>query len=160
MCPMYFHLLILNAIYVTFITKGCPVSAFLHLLVPDILFTSPHPSHSCQPDDREDLHPNCTVAEEAQYRALCAELIMSDRFKPCHTLAPEPFLDNCVYDMCEYNGMQRTLCDNVEAYAQACQSLGTTVSWRNETFCREFGGVDQEHTHCKNQFGKEQGISN
>ncbi|KAJ8338240.1 hypothetical protein SKAU_G00372060 [Synaphobranchus kaupii] len=88
----------------------------------------------CQPDDREDLHPNCTAAEET--RALCDELIMSDRFRPCHAaVAPEPFRDNCVYDMCEYNGMQGTLCDNVEAYAQACQSLGTTISWRNQTFC-------------------------
>ncbi|KAG5852102.1 hypothetical protein ANANG_G00058860 [Anguilla anguilla] len=90
----------------------------------------------CQPDDREELHPNCTAAEESQYKALCAKLIMSDRFQPCHSaLAPEPFLDNCVYDMCEYNGMQGTLCDNVEAYAQACQSLGITISWRNQTFC-------------------------
>ncbi|KAJ8416809.1 hypothetical protein AAFF_G00326870 [Aldrovandia affinis] len=90
----------------------------------------------CQPDDREDLNPNCTAAEKSQYNALCSELIMSDRFQPCHTLlAPQPFLDNCVYDMCEYDGMPGTLCDNVEAYAQACQSLGITISWRNQTFC-------------------------
>lgn len=39
--------------------------------------------------------------------------------------------------MCEYDGMQTTLCDNVEAYAQACQSSGVTISWRNTTFCRK-----------------------
>ncbi|KAJ8282006.1 hypothetical protein COCON_G00045250 [Conger conger] len=90
----------------------------------------------CQPDDREDLHPNCTAEEELQYKDQCAELIQSAAFQLCHgPLAPGPFLDNCVYDMCEYNGMQGMLCDNVEAYAQACQSLGTTVSWRNATFC-------------------------
>uniref|UniRef100_UPI003AAC3F13 zonadhesin, like n=1 Tax=Centroberyx gerrardi TaxID=166262 RepID=UPI003AAC3F13 len=90
----------------------------------------------CQPDTRPDVHPNCTAAEEKLYEAQCAEVILSDRFKPCHSLVPpEAFLGNCVYDMCEYNGMQATLCDNVEAYAQTCQSAGVTVSWRNNTFC-------------------------
>ncbi|KAM7377718.1 hypothetical protein PAMA_014158 [Pampus argenteus] len=90
----------------------------------------------CQPDTRPDIHPNCTAYEEKLYEAQCAEVILSDRFKPCHSLVPpEAFLGNCVYDMCEYDGMQATLCDNVEAYAQACQSAGVTISWRNNTFC-------------------------
>uniref|UniRef100_A0A668A5K6 Zonadhesin, like n=1 Tax=Myripristis murdjan TaxID=586833 RepID=A0A668A5K6_9TELE len=67
---------------------------------------------------------------------LCLCVILSDRFKPCHSVVPpEAFLGNCIYDMCEYDGMQATLCDNVEAYAQACQSAGVTISWRNSTFC-------------------------
>uniref|UniRef100_A0A3P9N5B4 VWFD domain-containing protein n=1 Tax=Poecilia reticulata TaxID=8081 RepID=A0A3P9N5B4_POERE len=74
--------------------------------------------------------------EENLYTAQCAEVIMSDRFKPCHSLVPpEAFLGNCIYDMCEYDGMQATLCDNVEAFAQACHSAGVTISWRNNTFC-------------------------
>ncbi|XP_070785976.1 zonadhesin, like [Enoplosus armatus] len=90
----------------------------------------------CQPDTRPDVHPNCTAEEEKLYEAQCAQVILSDRFKPCHSLVPpEAFLGNCIYDMCEYDGMQATLCDNVEAYAQACQSAGVTVSWRNNTFC-------------------------
>ncbi|PWA14817.1 hypothetical protein CCH79_00014482 [Gambusia affinis] len=90
----------------------------------------------CQPDTRPDIHPNCTTEEEDLYSSQCAAVIMSDRFKPCHALVPpEVFLDNCIYDMCEYDGMQTTLCDNVEAYAQACQSAGVTISWRNNTFC-------------------------
>uniref|UniRef100_A0A3B4UYF2 Zonadhesin, like n=1 Tax=Seriola dumerili TaxID=41447 RepID=A0A3B4UYF2_SERDU len=90
----------------------------------------------CQPDTRPDIHPNCTAEEEKLFEAQCAEVILSDRFKPCHSLVPpEAFLGNCVYDMCEYDGMQATLCDNTEAYAQACQSAGVTISWRNNTFC-------------------------
>ncbi|XP_073330761.1 zonadhesin, like [Pagrus major] len=90
----------------------------------------------CQPDTRPDIHPDCTTEEEKLYEAQCAEIILSDRFKPCHSLLPpEAFLGNCIYDMCEYDGMQATLCDNVEAYAQACQSAGVTISWRNNTFC-------------------------
>ncbi|XP_014902117.1 zonadhesin, like [Poecilia latipinna] len=90
----------------------------------------------CQPDTRPDIYPSCTTEEENLFTAQCAEVIMSDRFKPCHSLVPpEAFLGNCIYDMCEYDGMQSTLCDNVEAYAQACHSAGVTISWRNNTFC-------------------------
>uniref|UniRef100_H3CDL3 Zonadhesin, like n=1 Tax=Tetraodon nigroviridis TaxID=99883 RepID=H3CDL3_TETNG len=91
---------------------------------------------SCQPDTRPDIHPNCTAEEEKVYESQCAQVIMSDRFKPCHAVvSPDAFLGNCVYDMCEYDGMQSTLCDNIEAYAQACKSAGITISWRNSTFC-------------------------
>ncbi|XP_045921251.1 zonadhesin, like [Micropterus dolomieu] len=90
----------------------------------------------CQPDTRPDVRPNCTAEEEKTYEAQCAEVILSDRFKPCHSLVPpNAFLGNCIYDMCEYDGMKATLCDNVEAYAQACQSAGVTISWRNNSFC-------------------------
>lgn len=63
---------------------------------------------------------------------------MSDRFKPCHdVVSPDAFLGSCIYDMCEYDGMQSTLCDNIDAYAQACKSAGVSISWRNSTFCCE-----------------------
>ncbi|KAJ8007728.1 hypothetical protein DPEC_G00097200 [Dallia pectoralis] len=90
----------------------------------------------CLPDTRPDVHPDCTAEEEKQFESLCSSLILGDKFKPCHSvLNPEAFLGNCVYDMCEYDGMQATLCDNVDAYAQACQSAGVTIKWRNNTFC-------------------------
>uniref|UniRef100_A0A672PR82 Zonadhesin, like n=1 Tax=Sinocyclocheilus grahami TaxID=75366 RepID=A0A672PR82_SINGR len=80
--------------------------------------------------------PNCAENEEEIYKSHCAASILSDFFKPCHSfIPPESFLGNCVYDMCEYDGMQSTLCDNIEAYAQACHSAGVTISWRNSTFC-------------------------
>lgn len=93
----------------------------------------------CQPDPRPDDKPNCDENEEEIYKSQCAASILSDLFKPCHSLIPpESFLGNCVYDMCEYDGMQSTLCDNIDAYAQACHSAGVTISWRNTTFCRKW----------------------
>ncbi|XP_077357683.1 IgGFc-binding protein-like isoform X3 [Festucalex cinctus] len=90
----------------------------------------------CQPDKRPDVHPNCTAEEEAAFESQCAGVLLSDNFRACHALVPpKAFTGNCVYDMCEYDGMQGTLCDNVEAYAQACSSAGVTISWRNQTFC-------------------------
>ncbi|KAM4564936.1 zonadhesin, like [Fundulus diaphanus] len=103
----------------------------------------------CQPDTRPDIHPNCTAEEEKRYEAQCAELILSDRFKPCHSLVPpEAFLGNCIYDMCEYDGMQSTLCDNVEAYAQACHSAGVTISWRSNTFCPLACPTNSHYSDC------------
>lgn len=93
----------------------------------------------CKPDERPDDKPNCDKNEEEIYKSQCAASILSDLFKPCHSLIPpESFLGNCVYDMCEYDGMQSTLCDNIDAYAQACHSAGVTISWRNTTFCRKW----------------------
>uniref|UniRef100_A0A8C1G4Y5 Zonadhesin, like n=1 Tax=Cyprinus carpio TaxID=7962 RepID=A0A8C1G4Y5_CYPCA len=90
----------------------------------------------CKPDERPDDKPNCDKNEEEIYKSQCAASILSDLFKPCHSLIPpESFLGNCIYDMCEYDGMQSTLCDNIEAYAQACHSAGVMISWRNSTFC-------------------------
>ncbi|XDV18482.1 hypothetical protein PO909_024166, partial [Leuciscus waleckii] len=90
----------------------------------------------CKPDPRPEDKPNCEENEEEIFQSQCAASILSDLFKPCHSLIPpEAFLGNCVYDMCEYDGMQSTLCDNIEAYAQACYSAGITISWRNSTFC-------------------------
>lgn len=103
----------------------------------------------CQPDLRPDIHPNCTAEEELQYDAQCSGVLQSDLFKPCHSLVPpEAFVGNCVYDMCEYDGMQLTLCDNVEAYAQACQSAGVTIKWRNSTFCPKPCPPNSHYSDC------------
>lgn len=116
--------------------KNCRVLlVFILLLYSTIPRSS---THSCQPDPRPEDIPNCDENEEEIYKSQCAASILSDLFKPCHSLIPpEAFLGNCVYDMCEYDGMQSTLCDNIEAYAQACYSAGITISWRNSTFCRK-----------------------
>ncbi len=111
------------------------------LLVFILLLCSSMPRfsiHRCKPDERPNDKPNCNENEEEIYKSQCAASILSDLFKPCHSLIPpESFLGNCIYDMCEYDGMQSTLCDNIDAYAQACHSAGVTISWRNSTFCRK-----------------------
>lgn len=118
----------------------CKVTQKWHCNIPEpdeTIHSNILPS-SCQPDTRPDVHPKCTAEDEKVYEAQCAEVILSDRFKPCHSVvSAKAFLRNCIYDMCEYDGMQATLCGNVEAYAQACQSAGVTISWRNNTFCRK-----------------------
>ncbi|KAM6453264.1 zonadhesin [Liasis olivaceus] len=90
----------------------------------------------CQSDDRLDLHPNCSRQELERLHVLCLE-IMEPKYQSCHSVIdPKLFFQNCLYDMCEYQGMTSVLCDNIQAYVEACKSQGVTnISWRNSTFC-------------------------
>jgi len=43
-----------------------------------------------------------------------------------------------VFDMCRYQGLQQALCDQLQAYTDACLSAGAPVhQWREPDFCRE-----------------------
>ncbi|XP_044792351.1 zonadhesin [Bubalus bubalis] len=61
-------------------------------------------------------------------------------FAVCHqTVAPEPFLEHCVSDLCaardpkEQEGLR---CQVLSGYASICQEAGTTpASWRDHTHC-------------------------
>lgn len=64
-------------------------------------------------------------------------LIYVGIFKDCHAkIAPENFLENCVYDVC-HTGETVSLCNGLQAYAESCSNAGICREWRNQTFCRE-----------------------
>uniref|UniRef100_UPI0009B30AFF zonadhesin-like n=1 Tax=Monopterus albus TaxID=43700 RepID=UPI0009B30AFF len=58
-------------------------------------------------------------------------------FRECISVVnPTPFFQSCVYDMCQFNGQQHVLCDQLQAYTDACQSAGAKVHpWRTPDFC-------------------------
>uniref|UniRef100_A0A672JWE9 VWFD domain-containing protein n=1 Tax=Sinocyclocheilus grahami TaxID=75366 RepID=A0A672JWE9_SINGR len=58
-------------------------------------------------------------------------------FRDCQTvLNPAPFFEDCVYDVCLYNGRRDILCQAITAYVSACQAIGRTISpWRTAEFC-------------------------
>lgn len=62
-------------------------------------------------------------------------------YSNCHKVVdPAPFLKNCIFDACQYRGLQRSICDAIQTYVSACQNKGITIkSWRRRNFCREFG---------------------
>lgn len=107
--------------------------------MPPTQWLVPLSPSSCQPDHREDLEPRCSSQEKERIHALCLE-ILQPKYQACHSIIdPEPFVRNCLYDMCEYQGMASVLCDNVQSYVEACKSQGVAgISWRNSTFCRKF----------------------
>ncbi|KAF1397985.1 Zonadhesin, partial [Spheniscus mendiculus] len=89
----------------------------------------------CLSDLREDDVPPCTAENKPVIESQC-NVLKSDKFKACHNLVkPEDFIQICIYDMCQYDGMKSTLCDIVQVYVDNCRNHGITIKWRNSTFC-------------------------
>ncbi|XP_061227383.1 LOW QUALITY PROTEIN: IgGFc-binding protein-like [Neopsephotus bourkii] len=89
----------------------------------------------CLPDLREDDVPPCISESKPVIESQC-NVLKSDNFKACHDLVkPEDFIQICIYDMCQYDGMKSALCDIVQAYVDTCRNHGITIKWRNSTFC-------------------------
>ncbi|XP_067828047.1 zonadhesin-like [Heptranchias perlo] len=102
----------------------------------------------CQSDDREDLNPLCTPEEKAVMQARCEELL-SAKYQQCHSVVkPASFIENCVYDLCMYDGMVSTLCDNIQSYVEACRSEKVDIKWRNSTFCPLSCQENSHSTEC------------
>lgn len=84
----------------------------------------------------------CSDSQTKEYQAQKYCGIIADKagpFKDCHKhVDPAPYLEDCVYDACQYHGHHGTICDAVGIYVSACQSRGITIhSWRRAHFCRE-----------------------
>ncbi|XP_039180790.1 zonadhesin [Crotalus tigris] len=103
----------------------------------------------CQPDNRPDSESSCSRQELERLGALCME-IMAPKYQACHSLIdPKLFFQNCLYDMCQYQGMASVLCDNIQAYVEACRSHGVAgISWRNSTFCPLPCPPDSHFSEC------------
>ncbi|XP_035683317.1 zonadhesin-like isoform X1 [Branchiostoma floridae] len=67
--------------------------------------------------------------------------LIMDHYGPfgvCHDLGvdPQDFFDDCVFDMCARDGDIVGLCENLEAYADACEEAGAIgFTWRSATLC-------------------------
>lgn len=93
-------------------------------------------------DGCQSTCPSCTTGQAQHYKddRLCGMLTqLNGSFAACHnTLAPQSFLEECVYDLCVANGDRSSLCRSLSAYAQACQELGVSIKdWRSQASCRE-----------------------
>lgn len=95
----------------------------------------------CQ-DGCENDCPSCTEDQAQHYASgnLCGMLTKPDGlFAACHEhLDPQPFLKECVYDLCMAHGDRFSLCRGLSAYAQACLEHNISVKdWRSPANCRE-----------------------
>ncbi|XP_062968659.1 IgGFc-binding protein [Cynocephalus volans] len=84
--------------------------------------------------------PSCTPGQAQHYEGngLCGMLTRLDGpFTVCHdTLDPQPFQEECVYDLCVTSGERLSLCRALSTYAQACVELGISVGdWRSPANC-------------------------
>uniref|UniRef100_A0AAY4AS27 VWFD domain-containing protein n=1 Tax=Denticeps clupeoides TaxID=299321 RepID=A0AAY4AS27_9TELE len=84
--------------------------------------------------------PSCDVTDKRQYESgdFCGLLRdASGPFRECLAkVDPAGYFDNCVYDVCLYQGRKDVLCQALTSYASACQAVGVKIyPWRTEQFC-------------------------
>lgn len=89
------------------------------------------------------LCPTCPQAKATLYGSSDSCGIITDPkgpFKACHgEIDPEPYLSHCVFDVCVTEGNKDTKCNNIMAYALACQGAGVQIQpWRSNASCRKF----------------------
>lgn len=88
--------------------------------------------------------PDCDVNQKLQYEKQDFCGIVRDPkgpFRDCHAqVDPSGYFEDCVYDVCLYNGRKDVLCQAITAYTSACQAVGAKVyDWRTSQFCgKEF----------------------
>ncbi|KAI4817690.1 hypothetical protein KUCAC02_011073 [Chaenocephalus aceratus] len=84
--------------------------------------------------------PGCNSTQKDTYNSNSYCGLISDPagpFRDCQAkVDPAGFLNDCVYDVCLYQGGQNMQCKTLTAYTAACQLQGATVySWRSAEFC-------------------------
>uniref|UniRef100_A0A3Q3INL2 VWFD domain-containing protein n=1 Tax=Monopterus albus TaxID=43700 RepID=A0A3Q3INL2_MONAL len=100
--------------------------------------------------------PWCQVCSDSQKKVYEAQTycgIIADKagpFRDCHRIVdPTPYLEDCMYDACQYHGHQGSICDAVKTYVSACQSQGITIySWRTDSFCPMVCAANSHYTLC------------
>lgn len=94
----------------------------------------------CVSGDCKGQCPSCDITEKRKFETegFCGKITdPKGPFRDCHAkVDPAAYFEDCVYDVCLYNGRKDVLCLAITAYMSACQSAGAKVySWRNSQFC-------------------------
>lgn len=87
--------------------------------------------------------PKCDSAHKAEFsKPTYCGIVTAPKgpFAACHSkLDPQPYFDDCVFDVCASNGEGKVLCNSVAAYAYNCHRAGVDVkNWRTPSFCRKY----------------------
>ncbi|XP_077978992.1 SCO-spondin-like [Glandiceps talaboti] len=97
------------------------------------------PDQEC-PDVNERLHPCDLHLDRHQLAVTRCQVIREEPFQQCiNKLNPDPYFDNCYYDVCRLGendiALEDTLCQSLTHYARECASLGLVMEWRSPKFC-------------------------
>lgn len=84
--------------------------------------------------------PGCNATQRATYNSNSFCGLISNPagpFRDCHAkVDPAGYLNDCLYDVCLYQGRANMQCKTLTAYTAACQLKGATVyPWRSAQFC-------------------------
>uniref|UniRef100_A0A673JYW8 VWFD domain-containing protein n=1 Tax=Sinocyclocheilus rhinocerous TaxID=307959 RepID=A0A673JYW8_9TELE len=109
--------------------------------IPDCVHGCTESCQDCDPTRR-------SVYETSDFCGLLRD--PQGPFKDCQTvLNPAQVFEDCVYDVCLYNGRRDLLCQAITAYVYVCQAMGRTISpWRTAEFCGVQCTVHSHYEPC------------
>lgn len=83
------------------------------------------------------LHPCMTNKSQVQRALNVCAMLKSNIFKEC-SVDPQPYYDNCMYDMCACQGDRAAcICPIFAAYGNECERQSMPVQWRTRfSVCR------------------------
>uniref|UniRef100_A0A4W3JFQ8 VWFD domain-containing protein n=1 Tax=Callorhinchus milii TaxID=7868 RepID=A0A4W3JFQ8_CALMI len=108
------------------------------------------------PNCKDPVDPeSCPPDEENLYQSDSFCGLMTNQqgpFVKCHSVInPQGLFESCVVELCLLEGSQAALCNALEVYADACQSVGVTIPpWRNSTFCPIQCPTNSHYNVCAN----------
>ncbi|XP_056457899.1 IgGFc-binding protein [Gadus chalcogrammus] len=84
--------------------------------------------------------PNCDITQKRRYETGTFCGILTDPkgpFRDCHSkVNPADYFEDCVFDVCSFEGRKKVLCEAIASYSSACQAGGAKVyRWRTSQFC-------------------------
>ncbi|NXG14222.1 FCGBP protein, partial [Grallaria varia] len=95
----------------------------------------------------------CGEAERRAYRGdkHCGILVKKrGPLATCHeVIDPTPYLEDCLFDTCLFEGHRDAVCHAVGAYVSACQSRGVALGpWRTHAFCSPVCPPNEHYELC------------
>uniref|UniRef100_T1JAC2 Hemocytin n=1 Tax=Strigamia maritima TaxID=126957 RepID=T1JAC2_STRMM len=87
------------------------------------------------PAEALEMEP-CSIDPDLHEQAkMICDVIKSPTFEACHDeVDPEPYIANCIYDMCtcKKSPADDCLCSSIADYATICAKKGTVIEWRSK----------------------------
>ncbi|KAM6967545.1 IgGFc-binding protein-like [Aplochiton taeniatus] len=107
----------------------------------------------CSSDCPGGKCPKCSPALELSYKGRQYCGLMADKagpFRQCHVkVSPDTFVEDCVFDLCAYDGHSSALCNSLTTYATACQNADAVVDqWRFAQLCSPTCPANSHYEVC------------
>ncbi|XP_053255665.1 IgGFc-binding protein-like [Podarcis raffonei] len=105
----------------------------------------------------DDCHGECKscspeMVKKYEGKPFCGWLSKGEDgpFSKCHAVIdPNPFLENCVYDLCMNDGLKELLCEALNNYAVACREKQVAVlDWRTPIGCSKSCPENSHYEAC------------
>uniref|UniRef100_A0A8C0KRV4 von Willebrand factor n=1 Tax=Canis lupus dingo TaxID=286419 RepID=A0A8C0KRV4_CANLU len=90
---------------------------------------------ACENLQKQHRDPCSLNPRQARFAEEACALLTSSKFEPCHrAVGPQPYVQNCRYDVCSCSDGRDCLCSAVANYAAACARRGVHIAWREPGF--------------------------